>query len=448
MNLNPEALTTSMLVLPQMEIRMRVIVRLVIVLVLVLLSGCGGLPADTGAIARSDLSRDAAPAVPPADAQALLDGNSAFAFDFYRQVRADSGNLVYSPFSISLAAAMLYGGAGGETASQMAGTFHFTLPSARLNPAWDALSLDLAQRPAQSKKVDSKNPMQLSIANAVWGQQGYPFEKAYLDLLAVDYGAGVHLADFTSAPDTARQQINDWVDRQTQGKIKDILPPGSLDHSTRMVLTNAIYFQAAWQEAFVAKLTHDAPFNLLNGMQVQVPTMRTEDEIPVETASGEDYQVVALPYKGDLAEMVIILPDQGSFETVESSLDAAAFAAMLQDLQPGNLVIYMPKFEFTAGFDLKPVLSAMGMPLAFDMSNADFSKIATIERLYVQQALHKAYILVDEAGTKAAAATIFGVAPASLPPRLLINRPFIFVIRDVPTGTILFVGRVLNPLEQ
>jgi serpin B len=419
--------------------------------ILLLLSGCQFALADTGAVAQSDLARNTAPEVSRADAQALVDGNNAFAFDFYHQAQGNGSNLVYSPYSISLAAAMLYGGAGGETASQIANTFHFTLPPNQFHPALNALSLDLAQRPAQSKKVDSKNPMQLYIANALWGQRDYPFEKAYLDLLAVNYGAGVRLLDFATAPDSARQQINDWVGHETKDKIKDILPPGSIDPATRMVLANAIYFKAAWQDAFVKKLTHDAPFTLLDESQVQVPTMQTDGGIPVRVGLGDGYQALALPYKGDLAEMAIILPDQGKFESVESTLDAAKFATILDELKPGDLTLYMPKFEFTTDFDLAQVLSGMGMPLVFDRSKADLSGISKAERLYAQQALHKAYVLVNEEGTEAAAASVIVVMPASLPPpqqELRIDRPFIFVIRDVPTGAILFVGRVLNPLEK
>ncbi len=424
---------------------MRYLNSVCIILMLILLSACGS--ADTGAVAQSDLPRESAPVVSASDAQTLLDGNSAFAFDYYRYVRGDGGNLVYSPYSISLAMAMLYGGAGGETASQIASALHFTLTPEQFHPAVNALSLDLAQRPAQSKKIDHKNPMRLIIANAVWGQLDYPFEQAYLDLLAANYGAGVRLVDF-AAPDSARQQINDWVDHQTQGKIKEVMPPGSVDPSTRMVLANAIYFKAAWQEAFVKKLTGDAPFNLLDGSQVQVPTMQTDGEVPVRVGSGDGYQALALPYKGDLAEMVIILPDRGQFEAVENALDAAKYAAILDGLRSGSLTLYMPKFEFSVDFDLREVLSALGMPSAFDENNADFTSITKSEQLYVQQALHKAYILVNEEGTEAAAFSISFMAPASLPQELRIDRPFIFIIRDVPTGTILFVGRVLDPLDQ
>jgi serine protease inhibitor len=425
--------------------------RVFVILGVILLSGCQFALADTSAVARSDLARETAPQVSRAAAQTLVDGNNAFAFDFYHRVQGNGGNLVYSPYSISLAAALLYGGAGGETASQIASTFHFTLPPGQFHPALNALSLDLAQRPAQSLKVDRNNPLQLYIANAIWGQRDYPFEKNYLDLLAVNYGAGVRLLDFAAAPDSARQKINDWVGRETKGKIKDILPPGSIDPATRLVLANAIYFKAAWQEAFVKKLTRDAPFTLLDGSQVQVPTMQTEGGIPVRVGAGDGYQALAVPYKGDLAEMVIILPDPGRFESVESMLDGGKFASVLDELKPGDLSLYMPRFEFTADFDLTQVLSGMGMPLVFDRSKADLGGITKAERLYAQQALHKAYVLVNEEGTEAAAASVIVVMPASLAPpqqELRIDRPFIFVIRDVPTGAILFVGRVLNPLEN
>jgi serpin B len=195
-------------------------------------------------------------------------------------------------------------------------------------------------------------------------------------------------------------------------------------------------------------LTSEAAFTLMDGTQIQVPTMQTDGEIPVRVWAGDGYQAVALPYKGDLAEMVIILPDPGGFETFESTLDAEKFSAILESLRSSELTLYMPKFEFSADLDLKPILSALGIPLAFDMTKADFSNMTKAERLYVQQAWHKAYVLVNEEGTEAAAFTFFGMAPASLPQELHIDRPFIFVIRDVPTGTILFVGRVLNPPEK
>jgi len=423
--------------------------RLFIIVLVMFLSACELTAADTGEIAKSSLRRDTTPSVPPSDEQTILEGINAFAFDFYHQVNGDDGNLIFSPYSISIASALLYGGAGGETASQIANTFHFNLPPDQFHPAMNALALDLSKRPVQSRRIDRKNPMLLDIANAVWGQRDYPFEMTYLDLLAINYGAGVRLVDFVTEPDSARQQINDWVDRETNGKIKDILPPGSVDQDTRLVLANAVYFKAAWQEAFVEKLTQDVAFTLLNGSQVQVPMMQTEGDIPVRFGSGDGYQAIALPYKGDLAEMVIILPDQGAFDSLETTLDENLYEAILQELRPYNLILFMPRFEFSINFDLKVVLSGMGMPLSFDYTKADFSNITKFDRFFVKQAVHKAYILVNEEGTEAAAVSIMIPAPSSHPPQeLQLNRPFIFIIRDVPTGMILFAGRVLNPLDK
>jgi serpin B len=408
-------------------------------------SACGE---GKSAIAKSNLQRNIAPAIPASDSNTLLTDNNIFAFNLYRQVAADPGNLIFSPYSISLAVAMLYGGAGGQTASQVAEAFHFTLPPDRLHSAWNALSLDLAKRSQESKKIDSKAPMQLYVANAVWAQRGYPFEQDYLDLLAVNYGAGIRLVDFASETDAASRQINAWVSQQTQKKIKDIISPDSLKNDTRMVLANAIYFKAAWQDAFEVGSTQPGVFTLLDGTQIQVPMMQSQANIEIRSAVYDNYQVVELPYKGNLATLIIILPDADKFESVENALDADAFSAVLDALRVRYVDLYMPKFEFTADFDLVPVLSSLGMPAAFDRNKADFSSITKAERLYVDKALHKAYILVNETGTEAAAATIFGVRPASLPVELHIDRPFIFIIRDGPTGVVLFIGRVLNPLED
>ena len=422
---------------------------LLILLTTIALAGCGVLAISGGTIAQSDLARDTTPVVSEADSQALLTGNSQFAFDFYRQVRGQEGNLVFSPYSISLAAAMLHPGANDETASQIAKALDYTLPASQLHPAFNALQLSLAQRPDEAKKADRDAKMELDIANAVWTQKDYAFEQPYLDLLAVNYGAGIHLVDFINEPGDAAQQVNHWVDEQTRGKIKDIISPDSMDPSTRMILANAVYFKANWQDAFVKKLTADAPFTLLDDSQVQVPTMQTDGAVPVRFASDDGYQAVALPYKGALAEMILLMPDEGNFETFEAGLDAAAFSSILTALRPSSVPLYMPKFEFTSDFDLKEILFTMGMTLAFDDQNADFSNITKEEELYIGQALHKAYVLVNEEGTEAAAVTAFQMMAASLPPsELRIDRPFIFVIRDVPTGTILFAGRVLNPVQS
>jgi serpin B len=407
-----------------------------------LLSACSSSKVQ---VAQSELPRETVSDAANKNTSKLVADNTTFAFNLFQQVKGEQGNLVYSPYSISLAAAMLYGGAKGDTAAQMQKTMQFNLPADEFNQAFNALSLEIAGRAAESKKIDKKHPMELDIANAVWGQKDYAFEQAYLDLLAKDYGAGIRLVDFMNAPDDAANQVNDWVDSQTKGKIQKILSPDAIDASTRMILANAIYFKAAWQEAFVAKLTADAPFTLLDGSQVQVPMMRTEESVPISVSFGDGYTATALPYKGDLAEMIILMPDEGNFENFQNSLNAAKFTTILNELQPDSYMVYMPKFEFTADLDLKTILAEMGMPGAFDPEKADLSGIASVEKLYVGQALHKAYILVNEEGTTAAAVTVLGVTASAMPMELRIDKPFLFAIIDKPTGTILFLGRVLNP---
>lgn len=425
---------------------MRIVSIFLTVLTAILLSACGIL--GKGSVASSDLPRETSPIVSETDKLTLLADNNEFALDFYKQVRVGGSNLVYSPYSISLATAMIYAGAGGETASQIASVLHFSLPSDTFHPAMNFLSLELDQRPEQSKKIDPKNPMQLEIANALWGQQDFPFEKTFLDLLAVNYGAGVRLMNFSKDPDAARGKINQWVEKETKGKISDVLPPGSIEPATRLVLTNAVYFKAAWEEPFVEKWTADASFTLLSGEKIEVPTMRTQSGVTVRYCNGDGFQVAAIPYKGGLAEMLILLPDEGQYETFETDLDSEKYAAILAELRSSLFTLYMPGFEFTSDFDLKQILSAMGMPLAFDENRADFGGITSSERLFVQRAVHKAYILADEKGTEAAAVTLYAVPAAALPLELHIDRPFMFVIRDIPTGAILFMGRVLNPVQK
>ncbi|KAF0106981.1 MAG: peptidase [Anaerolineaceae bacterium] len=408
-------------------------------------SPSGGGP---GRVAASKLERIDNPDVPAADSEQLAAGNAAFAFDLYQVVRGEDGNLVCSPFSISVALAMTYGGARGDTAAQMADVLHYTLPDDRLHPAFNALDLDLAQRPDQAANVDEEDRFQLSIANSLWGQDGWPFLPEYLDLLAVNYGAGMRLVDFENAPESARKQINDWVSDQTNKRIKDIIPPGVLDPSTRLVLANAIYFKATWQYEFDPDETSDEPFHLLDGETVSAPMMGLESAKLFDYAAGDGWQAVALPYKGGLTEMVILVPDAGNFEAFESTLTAERYNEIVAALEPQQVRLSMPKFTFETSLGLKDTLIGMGMTDAFDPGLADFSGMDGQRILYIGDALHKAFIAVDEKGTEAAAATVVIMMAMALPPEgivLTIDRPFFYVIRDVPTGTILFMGRVVDP---
>jgi serpin B len=408
-----------------------------------LVSACG--PSASISIAKSDLKRDTSPNTPPAEVQDLVENNNAFAFDLYGSLRTQEGNLIYSPYSISLALAMTYAGARGETESQMAQVLHF-LPQEQTHPAFNALDLQLAERgKAQSKEA---TPLQLNIANAVWAEQTYPFLQSFLDTIALNYGAGVRLADFIHQSEAARQEINGWVSKQTKDKIKDLIPEGMISPDTRMTLVNAIYFKADWLSPFDANSTHDAPFYLLDGSDVTVSTMNQDMFIPY--ATGDGWQAVELAYQGETAAMDIIVPDEGGFEEVESSLDEKTVSAILKSLQPTSVMLALPKFQFESEFGLRDQLMALGMKDAFDADAADFSGMTEKRDLYISAVIHKAFVAVDEKGTEAAAATavIMEAASARMSDvTLTIDRPFIFLIRDIPTGQILFVGRVLNPAQ-
>jgi serpin B len=391
-------------------------------------------------------------ATPPADAPEatdaevaeLVEGNTAFAFDVYQALRASDDNLFYSPYSISMALAMTYAGARGETEQQMAKTLRFLPSQARLHPAFHALRIELAQR-AQTAGGEEDEGFQLNIANALWGQEGEPFRTAFLKTLDATYGASMRYLDFAAAPEQARITINDWVADHTEDKIQDLVPPGAIDALTRLVLTNAIYFNAAWAHPFEPESTQDGAFTLLDGGEVTVPLMQQTTTIPY--AAGDRWQAVELPYQGFELSMVILLPQAGAFEAVESTLDATQVDAILAELGYQSVALAMPRFEFESSWSLKDTLAEMGMPVAFSGA-ADFSGMSELTGLFIGDVIHKAFVSVDEAGTEAAAATAV-IMPTGAGPQeaveVRIDRPFLFVIRDIPTGTVLFVGRVVNP---
>jgi serpin B len=375
----------------------------------------------------------------------LVAGNNAFAFDLYQAVRASEGNIFYSPYSISQALAMTYAGARGDTQRQMADTLSFTLPDDRLHPAFNALDLELAHR-GEGGEATHEGRFQLNIANAIWGQEGYAFLPEFLDVLAQDYGAGVRLLDFVHAPEESRLAINDWVSDQTEGKIPDLMPQGVIDALTRLVLTNAIYFNAGWLFPFEPQHTEEGPFHLLDGGEVTVPMMKQSEDFAY--AEGEGYQALELPYGLSGVSMLLLVPQAGQFETFESSLNAERVDAILKGLEGWGVTLSMPKFDFESSFDLGQALATMGMPDAFSQT-ADFSGMTGSPELLISAVVHKAFISVDEEGTEAAAAT-GGVAMGITGPQghvdLTVDRPFVFLIRDYKTGAVLFVGRVMNPV--
>jgi serpin B len=402
-----------------------------------------------GEVVQSDKERIASPNVTQSEQALLVEGNTAFAFDLYQALRQESGNLFYSPYSISLALAMTYAGASGETACQMADALQFMLEQDRLHPAFNWLDAALASRGQGAQGKDGEE-FRLNIANAIWGQKGYQFLPAFLDVLAENYGAGLRLLDFINETEPSRIAINKWVSNQTEGRIKDLIPQGAISELTRLVLTNAIYFNAAWEYSFNKDATADGPFYLLDGGQVTVPMMGQTESFGY--TAGEGYQAVELPYDGDELSMVILLPASGNFETFEQELQAQQVDGIIEALQSTRVTLTMPKFEFESEFSLKDTLSEMGMSDAFSPVDADFSGMTGNRELFISDVIHKAFVAVDEAGTEAAAATAVIVNTTSAPTEptveVTIDRPFIFLIRDIQTGAILFVGRVLNPAPK
>jgi serpin B len=422
------------------EMNKRLIAVLVIVLLLPLIA-CGQ-PVG-GELLKSDKERITSPDVSTSEQALLVEGNSAFAFELYQALREQEGNLFYSPHSISVALAMTYSGARGETAQQMADTLQFMLEQERLHPAFNWLDAELASRGEGAQGKDGEG-FKLNIVNAIWGQKDYEFLPTFLDVLAENYGAGLRILDFANETEKSRLIINDWVSDQTEQRIKDLIPKGIITSGTRLVLTNAIYFNAAWAYPFNESMTADGPFYLLDGGQVSVPMMKQTEAFGY--TEGEGYQAVELLYDGDELSMVILLPAAGNFEAFEEELQAQQVCDIISGLQPTGVALTMPKFEFDSEFSLKDTLAGMGMPVAFSGA-ADFSGMTGSPGLSISAVQHKAFVSLDEAGTEAAAATavIMDEEEPDQQAEITINHPFIFLIRDIETGAILFVGRVMNP---
>lgn len=442
-------------------------------LILAPLAGCEDDVATPGAdagvagcepecLVKSDELRDLSPEVPAADLAALVTGNTELATTLYAQLAGDSAsqgkNLFVSPYSISLALSMTCAGARGQTEADMATALHFTLPPDRLHPAFDKLDLALASRAEPNEATGSKG-FHLNIANSIWGQVGFPWEPDFLDTLAVSYGAGLRVIDFQAAPDPARLTINQWVEDMTEDRIKDLLPQGSVTDLTRMVLVNAIYFKAAWAVPFKEDKTKTADFHRLDGTTVQVPMMHMAAG-DYAYHQGQGLVAVDLPYEGDELSMLLVVPDAGSFPAVEGALDAAMLAVIVDGadgvdgangvtgLGAASVTLDMPRFGFSSEFSLKTVLTQLGMGVAFTDA-ADLTGMSSAGDLRITDVFHKAFVNVNEAGTEAAAATGVIAGGTSAPPHydLTVDRPFLFLIRDRATGTVLFLGRVVDPAE-
>jgi len=421
---------------------MKKVLSVLMVIVIIGLSAC--TQPVLAEVLKSEKPRVTEPQISQGDLAILVDGNSEFAFDLYQTFKDVDGNLFYSPYSISQALVMTYAGARGDTEEQMADTLNFLLPHDTIHRTFNGLDIALRSRGEGAKGKDQEG-FRLNIVNAIWGQEDYEFLSEYLDILAENYGAGLRILDFVAEPEPSRITINDWVSEQTEGRIEDLIPQGAIDALTRLVLTNAIYFNAAWQFPFEEDTTSDGTFYLQDSREVTVPMMHQTESFGY--TKGETYQAVELPYDGNELSMVIVLPKAGQFEDFEGSMDYPTVSGIISELQNRQVSLAMPKFELESEFSLKSVLANMGMPIAFS-GDADFSGMTGNRDLFIGEIIHKAFVSVDEAGTEAAAATAVIMKLTAMPEEpieVTIDRPFIFLIRDIETGAILFIGRVMNP---
>jgi len=373
------------------------------------------------------------------DVKTLVEGNSDFGLSLYQRLAKEDGNLFLSPYSISNAFGMCYAGAKGNTAAEMKTTLRFNLGDDRLHPAFRDL---IAALDGGGKKRD----FQLTVANRLWGQKDYGFAPAFIKNGQTFYGAGLEEVDFVSATEAARKTINTWVEKQTKDKIKELIPQGVLDDNSRLVLTNAIYFKAPWMFPFDPKQTKPGKFHVTADKTVEAPMMHTH-----HTARFSDLgtlSMVEMAYgKGEVSMLVLLPAKKTSLSDLEKQLTAQNLVVWTKKLSAHSVDLKLPKFKVTKQFSLSNVLKEMGMKDAFTFGKADFSGMATREKLYITAVLHKAFVDVNEIGTEAAAATAIGVGTLSLPPPATFHadHPFVFLIRDNRTGSILFVGRVVNP---
>jgi len=382
-----------------------------------------------------NLSPAASPALASEDVPALVQGNTAFGLELYARLKETQGNLFFSPHSISTALAMTYAGARGQTEAEMARVLHFSLSQDRLHRAFAKLE--------ELCGSDASRGYRLSVANALWVQQGDRLLDEFLELTRANYGAGLREVDFRRATEQARRTINLWVEEQTQGKIRDLLKPDDVDPLTALVLTNAIYFKGHWRWKFDARETRDGPFTVSPGRQVPVPMMRQKGEFRLGRGNG--VQLLELPYAGDDLSMIVLLPTElDGLAELEKMLTADNLSRWLATLRDREITVVLPRFEMTVRFDLSQVLRSMGMSTAFSGA-ADFSGITGNRDLFISKVLHKAFVGVDEEGTEAAAATGVVMKRTSVPPVFRADHPFVFLIRHNPTGAVVFVGRLVNP---
>lgn len=401
---------------------------------LLALSACGDDDDEAEAVG-SDVERD--PADPEA-ARSFAAAQNAFTWDLYFQLAPTAGNIFFSPFSIATALAQVTAGARGDTAAQL----HQALHTESLGDGtWNgAGSLELLLEEAAT----GDDTFRLNVANSAWAQEGFTFEKAYLDALARYFGSEINVIDFKEDPDAARTTINDWVSEKTEEMIPELLPGGSVTNLTRLVLANAIYFNARWETEFHPSETNEGEFTLDDGSTTVAQFMSRRGDIGVAEQDG--FTAAELPYKGGRFSMMIILPPEFGPAGTAPAISQEIVDRLVAGMEAGDTQLAIPKFAFEYGQSLKDSLKALGIEALFDPDQADLSGIAPPDDLHVSDVFHKAIVRTDERGTEASAATGIIAGVTSMPRMFRADRTFIFLIRDGETGAIVFAGRLSEPV--
>jgi serpin B len=385
--------------------------------------------------------------VPTSDTRAA---ESAFAARLYGEARKSTdGSLAMSPLSARVALVMAWAGAHGQTADEMAKVLSLSGPPADVHTGFAAMLRDLtAAPPAPQHDWQAPAPI-LKVADRLWGQAGRPFVPAFLDLLSSRYGAPLATLDFAHAPDDARGEINRWVSDATEHKVTELLGPGTVQASTALVLTNAVYMKATWDQRFMKSMTAKGPFHAASGKTVQADLMEQTEEASYVEMDGA--QIFSLPYAESSLAMTIVLPkDRNGLPALESAMGPDSIARWTAARGRQRVHVVMPRFRVTSSLSLGDALAHLGMPTAFDSRAADFSGMDGTRQLYISVVVHKAYVAVDEDGTEAAAATAVAMkagaaAPTEQPVEVRVDHPFFFCVRDGRTGAVLFTGRVTDP---
>ena len=423
-------------------------------ILLIVFAGCTGtapVQPVSPAAEKTPIGQTPAPVIvtDTGSTKAVADANNRFAFDLYLRLAKDKeytgSNIFFSPFSLSSALAITYEGAKGKTADEIRSVFYFPANDSTRRGGFAGLNAG----------INSGDPgYSLRTANALWAEKTYPFLTGYVSTAERFYGAKITNLDFIGHPEDSRITINTWVEDKTEDRIKDLIPAGVINPMTRLVITNAIYFKGDWVKQFDKNKTADADFRTDSGQTVKVPMMQRTDEDAVYLyAENNDLQMLSMPYEhttGKELSMLVLLPRADNLTATEASLSADTLSALERSATSRRMMVYFPKYTLKTHYSLPGTLGAMGMPTAFT-GNADFSGMDGTKNLLISDVIHQAFVDVNEEGTEAAAATAVVMRMMAAPgnpepvPVFRADHPFIFLIQDDETGSILFMGRVVNP---